>query len=194
MTESPKYTVLQKDRNIELRQYGAYIQAEADVSGHDYQSAISAGFNILAGYIFGNNVSRESIAMNTPVKVEQSQKIAMTTPVMVTGDGTYTVAFVMPAQFTMETLPLPKDGRVRFTPIPACQMAVITFSGYFRQSVIEKNRERLAEWLEDQSLAHDEEFIVAGYNPPWVPGFLARNEVMVRVTTLPTSSSITELD
>jgi hypothetical protein len=181
MTESPKYTVLQKDKNIELRQYGAYIQAKADVSGHDYQSAISAGFNILAGYIFGNNVTRESIAMTTPVKVEQSQKIAMTTPVMVTGDGTYTVAFVMPAQFTMETLPVPKDQRVRFTPIPASQMAVITFSGYFRQSVIEKNRERLAEWLADQGLGHDEEFIVAGYNPPWVPGFLARNEVMVRL-------------
>ncbi|MEE4194752.1 MAG: heme-binding protein [Anaerolineae bacterium] len=181
MTESPQYTVLKKDKNIELRQYAGYIQAEVDVNGSSYQSAISSGFNVLAGYIFGNNVSRESIAMTTPVKVEQSQKIAMTTPVKVTGDGTYTVAFIMPSEFTLENLPLPKDQRVRFNPMPAHQAAVIRFSGYFKEDVIARNKQNLREWLSEQGLEPAGDFIVAGYNPPWVPGILARNEVMVEV-------------
>jgi hypothetical protein len=25
------------------------------------------------------------------------------------------------------------------------------------------------------------DFIVAGYNPPWVPGFMARNEVLIKI-------------
>jgi effector-binding domain-containing protein len=181
MTETPKYSVIKKQEEIELRQYSGYIQAEVDIVEKDYKSAIERGFNVLAGYIFGNNVSRQRIEMTAPVQASQSQKIAMTTPVTVTGDDNFTVAFIMPSEYTLETLPTPKDGRIYFTHIPAHQMAAIRFSGYFQQENIRKNKQRLRLWLEQQGLETEGDFIVAGYNPPWIPGFLARNEVLIRI-------------
>lgn len=181
MTETPKYAAVKKEKEIEIRQYSGYIQAEVTVDGRDYQSAIQNGFSILAGFIFGNNISREKIEMTAPVTAAQSQKIAMTTPVTVTGEDSFSVAFIMPSQYTLESLPIPKDDRIHFTQLPGHAMAAIRFSGYFRPDSIQKNKERLSQWLEEQGLETEGDFIVAGYNPPWVPGFLARNEVMIKI-------------
>lgn len=183
MTETPKYSVSKKQNEFEIRQYPGYIQAEVVVEDKNYKSAIESGFNVLAGYIFGNNISRQKIEMTTPVQAFKSEKIAMTTPVTVTGSASFTVAFIMPAEYTLETLPQPKDNRVHFTRIPARSMAAIRFSGFFRQETIEKNKQHLSHWLEEQGLETEGDFIVAGYNPPWVPGFLARNEVMIQIKT-----------
>ena len=128
-----------------------------------------------------NNISRQKIEMTTPVQASRSEKIAMTTPVTVTGASSFTVAFIMPAAYTLETLPQPVNSRVHFTNIPARTMAAARFSGYFQQETIQKNKQRLSHWLEEQALETEGDFIVAGYNPPWVPGFLARNEVMIQI-------------
>jgi hypothetical protein len=181
MAETPKYSLIRKHNEIEIRQYPAYLQAEVVVDEKQYQTAIEKGFDVLAGYIFGNNISRQKIEMTTPVQASQSEKIAMTTPVIVTGASNFTVAFIMPAEYTLETLPQPKDSRVHFTQIPARTMAAARFSGYFQQETIQKNKQRLSHWLEEQGLETEGDFIVAGYNPPWVPGFLARNEVMIQI-------------
>jgi effector-binding domain-containing protein len=183
MTETPKYSVIKKQKEIELRQYPGYIQAEVSILEKDYKSAIEKGFGFLAGYIFGNNISRHKIEMTAPVQVSQSQKIAMTTPVTVTGNDRFTVAFIMPSGYTLETLPLPKDNNIHFTLIPDHTMAAIRFSGYFQQDTISKNKQRLSQWLEEQGMQTEGDFIVAGYNPPWVPGFMARNEVMIKIKT-----------
>jgi effector-binding domain-containing protein len=181
MTESPKYSVIKQQKEIELRQYPQTIQAEVSITDKNYKAAIEKGFGYLAGYIFGNNIARQKIEMTTPVQVSQSQKIAMTTPVTVTGNDRFTVAFIMPSAHTLETLPIPKDNHVHLALVPAHTMAAIRFSGYFQQDSIQKNKERLQRWLEEEGLETEGDFIVAGYNPPWVPGFLARNEVMIKV-------------
>lgn len=181
MTETPKYAVIKKENEIEIRRYSGYIQAAVTVDGQDYQSAIQNGFRILAGYIFGNNIAREKIEMTAPVTAAQSQKIAMTTPVTVTGDDSFSVAFIMPSQYTLESLPIPKDDQIHFTQLPAHAMAAIRFSGYFRPDSIQKNKQRLSQWLEEQGLETEGDFVVAGYNPPWVPGFLARNEILIKI-------------
>ncbi len=181
MTETPKYAVVKKEKEIEIRQYSGYIQDEVTVDGRDYQSAVQNGFGILAGYIFGNNISREKIEMTAPVKAVQSQKIAMTTPVTISGQDKFNMAFIMPSQYTLESLPIPKDDRIHFTQLPAHRMAAIRFSGYFRPDSIQENKARLRQWLEEQGLETEGDFVVAGYNPPWVPGFLARNEVMIKI-------------
>ncbi len=181
MAETPKYSVSRKQNEIEIRQYSGYIQAEVTVEDKNYKSAIEQGFNLLAGYIFGNNISRQKIEMTTPVQASQSEKIAMTTPVTVTGEASFTVAFIMPAEYSLETLPQPKDSRVHLTRLPARSMAAIRFSGFFRQETIQKNKQRLSHWLDEQGLETEGDFIVAGYNPPWVPGFLARNEVLIQI-------------
>lgn len=188
MAETPRYVVTRKEKEIEIRQYAGYILAEVVVVDRSYKSAIERGFGVLAGYIFGNNVSRQKIEMTTPVQAAQSEKIAMTSPVTVTGDGSFRVAFVMPSQYTLESLPIPKDDSIHFTQLPAHNMAAIRFSGYFQQEGIQKSKQRLGEWLEQQGMETEGDFIVAGYNPPWVPGFLARNEILVKIQqTIPQS-------
>lgn len=181
MTETPRYSVLKKHNEIEIRSYPAYIQAEVVVDENQYQSAIEKGFEVLAGYIFGNNVSKQKIAMTTPVQASRSEKIAMTSPVTITGNSSFTVAFIMPSVYSLETLPQPKDCQVHFKLLPARTMAAIRFSGFFRQDMIQKNKLRLEHWLQEQGIETEGDFIVAGYNPPWVPGFLARNEVMIQL-------------
>ena len=183
MTETPKHAVIKKQSEIEIRRYPAYIQADVVINEKQYQSAIEKGFNVLAGYIFGNNVSKQKIEMTTPVQASRSEKIAMTTPVTVTGESSFTVAFIMPAEYTLETLPQPKDNRVHFTRLPARSMAAIRFSGYFQKDTIQKNKHRLDQWLQEQGIETEGDFIVAGYNHPWVPGFLARNEVLIQIKT-----------
>jgi hypothetical protein len=181
MTESLKYTIVEKEGNKELRRYAEHIEAEVNVVAESYREAVSKGFNLLAAYIFGSNVSQQNISMTTPVQTYQSQKIAMTTPVTVTGEDRFTVAFIMPSEYSMTTLPLPKDERVHLAQVSEKHMGAIRFPGYFQSGKIHANKEDLAVWLDAKGFEIDGPFIIAGYNPPWVPGFLARNEVLVKV-------------
>jgi hypothetical protein len=186
MAESPKYTVTRKEKEIEIRQYSGYIKAEVAVIEKNYKSAIEKGFNVLAGYIFGNNISKQNIEMTSPVQAERSQKIAMTIPVTVSGEDNFIVAFIMPSEYTLETLPVPIENRILFKQIPTHHMAAIRFSGYINQEIIQKNKDRLSQWVTNEGLETEGGFIVAGYNPPWVPGFLARNEVMIKIINFET--------
>jgi len=181
MTETPKYEVIDRQKDIEIRRYPGYIKAEAVVEGRNYKTAIERGFNILAGYIFGDNVARQKIDMTTPVQAQQAEKIAMTTPVTVTLTDKYVVAFIMPAKYLLETLPVPNNQNIRFSEVPEHIVAAISFTGYFNQDKINKNKEQLARWLAEQGFEVEGDYFLAGYNPPWVPGFLARNEVMVPI-------------
>mgnify|MGYP006307114419 CR=1 FL=1 len=185
MTETLNYDVLQKDKGIELRRYPAHIRAEVEVEGLNYQQAIYQGFRVLAGYIFGGNISTAQIAMTSPVQVSNARQIEMTKPVTVRGDGAYSVAFIMPAEYTMDTLPRPKDERVRLTKVDSEVLAVLRFSGYFSETRVGKAKHRLQAWLAQEGLDPAGDFIVARYNPPWVPFFLARNEVMVPIKVVP---------
>jgi len=181
MTETPDYTVIRKDKSIELRQYPAYIKAEVDITNSTYRNAIFKGFSLLAGYIFGDNTAVEKIAMTTPVQVSPSQKIAMTKPVTISGDGNFTVAFIMPSAYTLETLPKPNDAAIRFVHVEPHTVAAIRFSGFYRERRATRAKQRLIAWLEKEGLESQGDFVVAGYNPPWVPWFLAHNEVMIQI-------------
>jgi hypothetical protein len=179
--ETPKYKVVKKYKNIEIRQYSGYIQAEVEVMADNYKSAIEKGFEILASYIFGNNTGWKKIDMTAPVKTSKSEKISMTTPVKVYGEGTYTVSFVMPSKYTLETLPLPNEKSINFKRLDAQKIAAIRFSGFFKQENISKNIAFLKEYLAKEKISTDNEFVIAGYSPPWIPRFLARNEVMIKI-------------
>jgi len=127
--EQPEYRVEKSDGTVEIRAYGPMIAAEATVEG-PRKDAIREGFRLIAAYIFGKNVPRAKIAMTAPVE-QQKQTIAMTAPVTEQGrDGTWTVRFIMPKSWAMETLPIPSDPRVRLEPLPARRFLAITFSGF----------------------------------------------------------------
>jgi hypothetical protein len=68
----------------------------------------------------------------------------MTAPVTQNGSGdSWKVRFVMPADYTLETLPKPKSQDVRLIAVPARKTGVIRFSGYNTERNINLHRETL---------------------------------------------------
>ena len=184
-TEEPKYTVLEKEPPFEIRAYAPMIVAEVQVEG-DLDGASSQGFRLIAAYIFGQNQVSEKIAMTAPVTVvDQSvknAKIAMTAPVGIESNaGKWVVSFVMPAEYTMETIPKPLNSQVQLRQIPAVKKAVISFSGFYNdQKVAEKTLE-LEQWMKTKNLHSAGTPNFARYNPPWTLPFMRRNEVMINL-------------
>lgn len=182
--EEPKYQVLEKDEHVELREYAPMIIAEVVVDG-DLDEAGSQGFRLIAAYIFGDNTSRkggnEKIKMTVPVTVEpKSEKISMTAPVtMAQSAGRWRMHFVMPSQYTMGTLPIPNNPKVKLREIPSRKYAVIRFSGFTGESKVAKKEAALLKWLQSKNLTPKGKCSLARYNRPWTLPFLRRNEVMV---------------
>ena len=183
--EEPKFSVLEKNPPFELRSYAPMILAEAQTEG-DLDEASSQGFRLIAGYIFGQNQVSEKIAMTVPVAVEEqapkSAKIAMTAPVNIESNaGKWTVSFVMPSEYTMETLPKPLNPRVQLRQIPAVKRAVIMFTGFNSENKVAEKTLELEEWMRSKNLQAVGVPRFARYNPPWSIPFMRRNEIMIDV-------------
>jgi hypothetical protein len=192
--EQPKYKVIENVGAIELRQYEPFIVAEVETTG-ERDAAIGAGFRILAGYIFGGNTAQKKIAMTAPVTQSESespkdsQKIAMTAPVMQTevgsagpnADKRWRVTFMMPSEFTLESLPTPTDKRVRFATEPARKRVSIQFDGFSTRSNLESNRAKLEAFVKERALATVGAYTVAFYNDPFTLPWNRRNEWWVEV-------------
>lgn len=178
-----RYTVVRKADGYEVRKYASHIEAQTTVSG-SYSESLSRGFMVVAGYIFGGNEKKQPIAMTAPVTAKKSisEPIAMTAPVLAKSDGdSRIIAFVMPSSYTLQTLPIPKDPRVKLVEVPEKTMAVLRFSWMRNDARIRSMEKKLLD-----ALARDNIKIVgspsfAGYNAPWTPPWMMRNEVMVEV-------------
>jgi hypothetical protein len=181
-TEEAKYAVLEKDGHFELRQYEPCIVAETLVEG-DFDEVGSAGFRRLFRYISGDNQTKKTISMTAPVAQEmRSEKISMTAPVTQQKAGKdWSIAFVMPAEYTMATLPMPNDAKITLRAIPARLVAAITYSGTWGESRYEEHKALLDQMMSKRKLKAAGEYIYARYNPPFTPWFIRRNEVLVPV-------------
>jgi len=188
-TEEPKYSVLEKSGDFELREYAPMVVAETIVDG-DLDDASSAGFKRIADYIFGNNTARaggnEKISMTAPVTMApKSEKISMTAPVGMQPkaglDNTnqWRMYFVMPSKYTLDTLPSPNNPAVTLRAIPASRFAVLRFSGLTGEEKTANKTAELLAWLKTKQITPISEPELARYNPPWTLPFLRRNEVMV---------------
>ena len=180
--EEPKYSVVEKEPPFEIRSYAPMIVAEVQVDG-DLDGASGQGFRLIAAYIFGQNQVSEKIAMTAPVNVEekipQSAKIAMTTPVGIESKaGKWTVSFVMPAEYTMESIPKPINPQVQLRQIPAVKKAVISFTGFYNEQKVAEKTLELEQWMKARNLRPSGVSNFARYNPPWTLPFMRRNEVM----------------
>jgi hypothetical protein len=181
--EQAEYSVLQKAKGYEIRKYPSHIVAQATVTG-SYDSSMSEGFRIVAGYIFGANTKKQSIAMTSPVVMEAgaSEKIAMTSPVLVADGGdTRTISFGMPKSYTLDTLPIPSDSRVKIVEIPEKKFAVLRFAGYRTNAHIQAKNKDLFELLSRDGVEVLGTPSYAGYNAPGTPPWMTRNEVLIEV-------------
>ena len=181
--EQPKYDVQLKDGPFEIRRYDSYVVAEVLVSG-DQGQAVQSGFRKLAGYIFGGNAGRATIPMTAPVAQKaEGEKIAMTSPVTQwpAAEGRWTVQFMMPAAYTLNSLPKPNDPDIHFRSEPAREMAVLQFSGVARERSYREKTNVLKSWVSTKGLAVRGHAVLAQYDPPWTPWFMRRNEVLLEI-------------
>ena len=180
--EKPKYTVVDRIEEVEIRDYPPMIVAEVEVSG-ERKAAINQGFRRIANYIFGDNSPRQKIEMTAPVTQQASgEKIAMTAPVMQeSASGLWKIRFVMPASYRLETLPAPNDNAVKLIAVPPQRYAAIRFSGLATDDAIAAEKGLLFDTLAKHAVSMQGEALLAFYDPPWTLPFLRRNEILVKV-------------
>jgi hypothetical protein len=199
-TEQPPYVVVGRVGEAEIRRYAPQIAAEAIVEG-PVEAARNEGFRRVAGYIFGDNTTKASVAMTAPVVQGRgtsggSQSIAMTAPVVQVRSGrresismtspvvqqpaggeSWSIQFIMPSKYTMATLPRPNDPRVRLVEIPARTFAVVRFSGLGRQEAVARHEKVLDAALSGSAWRASADAVTWYYDPPWTLPFMRRNEV-----------------
>ena len=162
--EQASYKVLLKEGNFEVRLYEPMVlvvSTENDLKGY-------SGFNILFNYISGQN--------------KESKKIAMTAPVINNLDNEQpSMAFVMPKEYSLEKLPQPTEPELQIKEISERHIASISFSGNINQETVDRKKQDLLKWLKERNITAIGSAELARYNPPFMPGFLRRNEVLIEI-------------
>ena len=186
-TEEPRYTVLQAQGPLEIRQYGSRLAAETEVTGSEY-AARSDGFRRVARYIFGANSTQASIAMTAPVaQAGGSSRIAMTAPVGQDqpAPGVWRIRFFMPANYTEANLPRPDDPEVKIVSVPAETYGVYRYTGSTSPAATATASREVLQRLEGSGWAPTGQPVAWFYDPPWTLPFLRRNEAAVTVARPP---------
>jgi DNA gyrase inhibitor GyrI len=163
--ESAPYKVVRSEGKFEVRDYPAVMVVETPMARSGNEA--DGSFNRLFRFITGGN--------------EAKQKISMTTPVFMSGsESNATMAFVMPAKLAESQVPKPTDGSVKVQALEAGRFAVLRFSGGRNAKNESETLARLKAWMEAQGLKTVSVPVYGYFDPPWTPGFLRRNEVMLR--------------
>ena len=168
MTQQQPYKVLTQHKGFELREYPAGIQIETTVGG-DFINAGSLGFRPLVQFISGNNKASQSIAMTAPVIQESAST------------SKHMVRFVLPEEMKPGDVPDAMDPRVKVIQVPKHLAAAKRFSGSWNQEKFELEGKKLISETLSSGLETVGSLYFARFDPPWKPGFLKRNEVLIRV-------------
>lgn len=165
--DQPPYQVLNKDGDVEIRQYQPSIVAQTVVEA-DYRRSGDLAFNRLGGYIFGKNRQKTKVAMTAPVLQQPA------------GDK-WTMTFIMPREHTMQTLPTPNDANVQLRKEPARKVATLRYSGALTEASFHQHAGKLKSWLEENHHTMLSAPRLAAYDPPWTVAMMRRNEVHIDV-------------
>jgi hypothetical protein len=178
--EEPKYEVMTTDAQFEVRHYAPILIAETIVEG-DMDAASSKGFRLIADFIFGNNLSpdtdkKSKIAMTAPVTVEpQAAEPSMKTT------KTWRINFVMPSQYTLATIPKPKNNAVTLREVPSKYFIVHKYSGFNTVSRVQAKTDEAVEWATKRSFKIIGTPQLSRYDPPWTLPMFRRNEIMIEI-------------
>lgn len=175
--ETASYQTVLSDGPFEIRDYVSLTLIEAPMGPGAGDGDGNRSFGRLFGYITGKNSGQKKIAMTTPVfMTEREQEEAGSGA----GDrSNRNMAFVMPATMTSEEPPQPADESLSVRTMPPTRYATYRFSGS-RSSQRESDAlERLRQWMKEQNHPALAAPIYGYFDPPWTPGVLRRNEVMI---------------
>jgi len=166
--ESAEYKVVESDGAIDIREYPdltlAATDSETDAEGRD------GSFMRLFQSISGANEANQEIAMTTPVFMEGE-----------IGKSDVSMGFVMPKEVAAEGAPAPKGQGVKLRTRKGGRFAVIRFSGRLDSELAKEQEAKLREWMESRELDGYDSAEAAGYDPPFTPPPLRRNEILIRL-------------
>ena len=165
--ENQKYRLVQSEAQFEIRFYPSATFAKIYSQGTNYKSVASSGFRKLAGYIFGGNEQKQSIAMTAPVRMEMSDKGS-------------TMSFVMPEKYKESDLPKPNDSDVQIVKSSPQYVAAITFGGYADDEKIKERRDQLLKLIQEKGIKVVGEYIFLGYNAPF-QFWSRKNEIVIPI-------------
>lgn len=171
--ESAEYKVVTSDGKFEVREYPDLMlvatTTKLDAQGRD------GSFMKLFRYISGENQSDKKISMTTPVFMENDK-----------AESAVQMGFVMPKQIAADGVPAPTDQGVDVRKRAGGRFAVLRFSGQLNSKTAKESEGKLRTWMASKGLVADDStessgIETAGYDPPFTPGPLRRNEVLIRV-------------
>jgi hypothetical protein len=178
--DEPDYVVEERIGSLEIRRYLPRVEARTMIDESDFDVALERGFDRLAGYIFGFNRGGEKLAMTSPVTARGE---ALEMPDFGAGaqSGGHVMAFVMPPERAVASLPQPLDERVELVDVTERRVAVLRYSGAYRSDVVAARARELCELASDAGLLAKSEPVFAGFDPPWTLPFLRRSEVWLEL-------------
>ena len=166
--ESAEYSVLESDGSFELREYPDLMLASTKmgtrIQGDD------GSFGRLFRYISGGNQEKQKIAMTTPVFMERQSD-----------QSGGQMGFVIPKEVANSPIPQPASSEVQLTKRPGGKFAVLRFAGRLDNETQSQRQLELKNWIDKRGFEAVGEPEIAGYDPPWTPGPLRRNEILIRV-------------
>ena len=166
--ESAAYSVLESDGSFELREYPDLMLATTKmgtrIQGDD------GSFGRLFRYISGGNKEDQKIAMTTPVFMEPESEAS---------DGQ--MGFVLPEEVAGSTIPQPGNEQVKIHKRAGGKFAVVRFAGRLSKENQTQQTTELESWIGKRGFAIVGQPEIAGYDPPWTPGPLRRNEILIRI-------------
>lgn len=164
--EYQRYQILFAEEAFEIRDYSKALYASISLLGR-YKDKANAGFRALGAYIFGANSTREKICMTTPIRI-QSNGVATK------------MSFRLPHNYSMETIPSPKNRDVKIGELAHGLCAVISFGGFSSNWIINKKIEELKKLLVSHDIESTGDFEFLSYNAPYkLIG--RRNEILVHL-------------
>ncbi len=168
MTAHQPYSVLREFDAFELRRYPECALVQVRVDG-DFDRAGNRGFRPLFNYISGDNSSAEKLSMTAPVIQEEAP------------DHGNVISFVLPEGIDRDAIPLPRNSGVTTTIVAAHTAAAARFRGGWSEPLFRRKAADLLRVVASANIETVGEVYYARFDPPWMPGPLRHNEVLVKV-------------
>ena len=166
--ETADYQVIDSDGPFELRNYPEIMLVTTDMrlnsNGND------GSFGRLFQYISGGNDVGQKVKMTTPVFMESN-------PASSNG----TMGFVIPRKVAESAIPKPTGVGVDIEKRPAGKYAVMQFNGRLNERSQAESESKLINWIEKNGWEREDQTEFAGYDPPWTPNILRKNETLIRL-------------
>ena len=174
MTELQEFKVIRTYEDFEVREYLPCVIAEVKISAQ-YSTATSSAFASLFNYISKGNKSSQKIAMTAPVITAQKTDSSESSE--------WYVSFVMPSGSAVGHLPHPNDSQVKLRELDTETCVSKSFRGRATDDLSRKMVNELRASASKANIALSDETRICRFDPPFKPGFLQYNEIVIPVTS-----------